>query len=200
MRRSQLVVLAALTVASLAQAAPSEERLALCQSCHGPAGVSQVPENPHLAGLQPRYFIQQMKDFKSGKRASATMGPIMATVDESEFETLAAYFREQKPAPAGKPSNPALLGQGKEIYFEGVLATAVPACSGCHNDDGLGTNRYPRLAGQQITYLVAQMLGYKSGSRNNDDRGVMRAVAQRLTEQEIRAVAEFIVTMKGDAE
>jgi cytochrome c553 len=36
--------------------------------------------------------------------------------------------------------------------------------------------------------------------RDNDERGVMRAVAQRMTEAEIRAVAEFIVTMKGDEE
>ncbi len=200
MRRSRFLLLAAgLSAALFVQAAPSEERLALCAGCHGPGGVSQIPENPHLAGLQPRYFIQQMKDFKSGKRASPTMAPIIAMIQESEFEALATYFREQKPAAPGK-GNPALLAQGKEIYFEGILATAVPACSGCHNEDGAGTNRYPRIAGQQSTYIVQQMLGYKTGSRDNDDRGVMRAVAQRMTEQEIRAVAEFILTMKGDAE
>jgi cytochrome c553 len=200
MRRSQFLLLAAgLSTALIVQAAPSQERLALCSGCHGPAGVSQIPENPHLAGLQPRYFVQQMKDFKSGKRASATMAPIMAMIEESEFEALASYFREQKPAPPGK-GDPAKLSQGKEIYYEGIVASAVPACSGCHNDDGTGTNRYPRVAGQQSVYLVQQMLGYKTGSRDNDDRGVMRAVAQRMTEQEIRAVAEFIVTMKGDAE
>jgi cytochrome c553 len=200
MHRSRVFFLAAgLSAALVAQAAPSEERLALCAGCHGPAGVSQIPENPHLAGLQPRYFVQQMKDFKSGKRVSATMAPIMAMIEESEFEVLAAYFREQKPPPPGK-GNPALLAQGKEIYYEGIAASAVPACSGCHNEDGTGTNRYPRVAGQPPAYLAQQMLGYKTGSRNNDDRGVMRAVAQRMTEQEIRAVAEFIVTMKGDAE
>lgn len=200
MRRSRCLLLAlGLSAALFVQAAPSEERLALCSGCHGPGGISQIPENPHLAGLQPRYFIQQMKDFKSGKRASAVMSPIMAMIEESEFEALATYFREQKPAPPGK-GDPALLPQGKEIYYEGIVANAVPACSGCHNDDGTGTNRYPRVAGQQTMYLIQQMLGYKTGSRDNDDRGVMRAVAQRMTEQEIRAVAEFIVTMKGDAE
>ncbi len=200
MRRSQfLLLISGVSAALFVQAAPSEQRLALCASCHGPAGISQVAENPHLAGLQPRYFIQQLKDFKSGKRASPIMAPIMATIEESEFEALATYFREQKPPPPGK-GNPALLAKGKEIFYEGIVASAVPACSGCHNDDGTGTNRYPRVAGQQTAYLIQQMLGYKTGSRDNDDRGVMRAVAQRMSEQEIKAVAEFIVTMKGDAE
>jgi cytochrome c553 len=200
MRRSQVVLLlTGLLAVVFAQAAPSQERLALCASCHGAGGISQMPETPHLAGLQPRYFIQQMKDFKSGKRPSPLMAPIMASIEESEFEALAAYFREQKP-PAPGTGDPALLPKGKRIYFEGIVETAVPACSGCHNEDGTGTNRYPRVAGQQPAYVVQQMLGYKTGSRDNDDRGVMRAVAQRMTEQEIRAVAEFMVTMKGDAE
>jgi cytochrome c553 len=200
MRRSQAVLLVAgLAAALFAQAVPLEERLALCAGCHGTTGISQLPETPHLAGLQPRYFIQQMKDFKSGKRASALMSPILAAIDDSEFEALAAYFREQKPPAPGK-GNPAMLAKGKDIYFEGIVASAVPACSGCHNEDGTGTNRYPRVAGQQVAYLIQQMLGYKTGSRDNDDRGVMRTVAQRMTETEIRAVAEYIVTMKGDAE
>jgi cytochrome c553 len=182
-----------------AQGTPSAERLALCASCHGPQGVSAIPENPHLAKLQQSYFARQMADFKSGKRKSDVMKGIVGTIDEKEFAELAAFYFAQSPPAPGK-GDAKLTAKGKEIFYEGIVANAVPACSGCHRDDGTGTNRYPRIAGQNPAYLVQQMLAYKSGARDNDDRGLMRTVAQRMNEEEIRAVAEFIVTMKGDEE
>ncbi len=196
-----LVGCAVALVTTPATAAPSPERLQLCASCHGVNGNSTTPENPKLAGLQARYASQQMKDFKSGKRVSAVMAGIMATIDDAEIELLATYFHEQKPTPAAAPAgDPKRLAQGKEIYFEGIVGSAVPACSGCHTETGKGTNRYPRLAGQHAQYLVQQMLAYKSGERKNDDRELMRAVATRMTEPEIRAVSEFIQTLKGEDE
>lgn len=208
-RRSKAVLLASLLITAAINfysATPAQaqvlapEKIQLCASCHGANGAtSTTPETPLLAGLQPTYFARQMADFKSGKRKSAVMQGIAAGIDEKDFQEYANYFRAQKPPAPGK-GDPKLIGQGKEIYFEGIVGTAVPACSGCHNDDGTGTNRYPRLAGQNPTYMIQQMLAYKNGQRDNDDRGLMRAVAQRMTEAEIRAVSEFIVTMKGDAE
>ena len=194
-----LALLAGSVSALNAQGAPSSERLALCASCHGPNGQSAIPENPHLAKLQQSYFARQMVDFKSGKRKSPVMSGIVATIDEKEFAELAAYYFAQSP-PAPAKGDAKLTAKGKEIFYEGIVANAVPACSGCHKDDGTGTNRYPRLAGQHPAYVVQQMLAYKTGARDNDDRGLMRTVAQRMNEDEIRAVAEFIVTMKGDEE
>ena len=183
-------------------AAPSAERLQLCASCHGVNGNSTTAENPKLAGLQARYASQQMKDFKSGKRVSPVMSAIMTGIDDAEIELLATYFHEQKPilSPPVQPLDPKRVAQGKEIYFEGIVGSAVPACSSCHTDTGKGTNKYPRLAGQHGAYLIQQMLAYKSGTRKNDDRELMRAVASRMTEPEIRAVSEFIQTLKGEDE
>jgi cytochrome c553 len=190
---------AAFTSAAWANPPILAERFQVCISCHGTNGLSTSPETPNLAKLQPRYFIAQMHDFKSGKRKSPLMGSMLTGIDEKDFEFLANYFREQPPPPPGK-GDAKLTVQGKEIFLEGIVGSAVPACSGCHRDDGTGTNKYPRLAGQPAKYITQQMLNYKSGVRDNDERGVMRAVAQRMTEAEIRAVAEFIVTMKGDEE
>lgn len=203
MKQFLVLVTSLMAMAPLpATAAPSAERLQLCVSCHGVNGNSVIPENPKLAGLQARYASQQMKDFKSGKRASAVMSSIMTGIDDAEIELLATYFHEQKPvlAPPAKPLDPKLVAQGKEIYFEGIVGSAVPACSGCHTETGKGTNKYPRLAGQHGVYLVQQMLAYKSNARKNDDRELMRAVATRMTEPEIRAVSEFIQTLKGEDE
>lgn len=194
-----MMVIMALLSATQAVAQLTPDRLALCASCHGTDGNSPIAEHPKLAKLQPSYFVRQMEDFKKGRRKSTVMQGIVAGIDEKDFQAFAAHFNQQNPPAPGKGDS-RLLPQGKEIFYEGIVGSAVPACSGCHKDDGTGTNRYPRLAGQHPQYLVQQMLNYKSGARDNDDRGLMRAVAQRMNEAEIRAVAEYIVTMKGDEE
>lgn len=184
---------------ALAQAMPLKERLQVCAGCHSPDGNSVIPENPNLAGLDAEYIVRQLQDFKNGIRKSPVMSGIISMVDEKEFEALAEFFHKQKAKPGGTV-DPKLAAQGKEIYDEGIVGSAVPACSGCHNDDGSGTEKYPRIAGQHSAYVVQQLLSFKSGERANDVKAVMRAVAKRMNEKEMRAVAEYVVTLKGAEE
>ena len=104
---------------------------------------------------------------------------------------MAAHFASQTPA-RGAVENPELAARGKVLYEEGNRATGVPGCVGCHLPDGVGSQRYPRLAGQRQAYTVQQLMEFKSGARSNDRAHVMRAVAGRLTDEEIRAVAEYL--------
>ncbi|MBU0620973.1 MAG: cytochrome c4 [Gammaproteobacteria bacterium] len=178
-----------------AEAVPLEERLQLCAGCHNPDGNSIIPENPKLAGLDAKYLARQLKDFKSGDRTNEIMATIIPMVDESEFKALAQYFSEQKRSD-GVTEKPDLAAQGKQIFDEGIIGSAVPACSGCHNEDGSGTNKYPRLNGQNPVYVKNQLMNFKNGIRTNDAKSVMRAVAKRMNDAEIEAVAEYIVTLK----
>lgn len=168
----------------------------LCAACHNPDGNSTIPENPKLAGLDAEYIAKQLADFRKHKRVSETMGPMAGQITEADIDVLAAYYSEQKPTP-GVVTDPKLAAQGQVIYDEGIVGSAVPACSGCHNEDGSGTAKYPRLAGQHTAYMVQQMKNFKNGVRNNDIREVMSAVAKRMTEQEMKAVAEYIAGLKG---
>lgn len=185
-------------LAAHAQGAALAERLLLCGSCHGADGNSSVPENPNLAGLDASYLQRQLRSFKDGKRKSPTMNAILGAVDAKEFEALAQHFSEQK----NKAAKPAIaktdkkLARGKEIFDEGITAAAVPACSGCHNEDGSGTDKYPRIAGQHPSYVMQQLRNFKSGERDNDERGVMRAVAKRMDDAQIQAVAEYIQILR----
>ncbi len=174
---------------------PLSERLLLCGGCHNQDGNSSIPENPNLARIEAAYLARQMNDLKAGKRKSAIMTGILAMVDAKEFPALAKHFSEQKPRTVAKADSKT-VESGKEIYDEGISAVAVPACSGCHNEDGSGTEKYPRLAGQHSVYVVQQLMNFKSGERDNDDRGVMRAVAKRMSEAQMRAVAQYIATLQ----
>lgn len=176
-------------------AVPLNERLLLCGGCHNPDGNSTIAENPKLAGMHPSYLKRQLADFKAGRRKSATMGAIVGMVDEKEFSALATYFSEQKPKPVAAV-DAKTVAAGKEIFDDGITASAVPACSGCHNEDGSGTDKYPRVTGQHAAYVVQQLTNLKSGERDNDERGVMRAVAKRLTPAQIESVAQYIATLQ----
>ena len=92
--------------------------------------------------------------------------------------------------------NPELAARGKVLYEEGNRVTGVPGCIGCHLPDGVGSQRYPRLAGQRQAYIVQQLTAFKSGTRSNDRARVMRLVAGRLTDEEIRAVAEYVAGLE----
>jgi len=77
-----------------------------CGYCHLPNGLGR-PENSSLAGLPRDYIIQQMADFKSGRRKSAepTHLPAAAMVgvathaDDQQVRSAAAYFAGLKPKP-----------------------------------------------------------------------------------------------------
>jgi cytochrome c553 len=73
----------------------------------------------------------------------------------------------------------------------------VPACAGCHGPAGAGIPvQYPRLAGQYAEYIVQQLKAFKEGARANDPNGMMRGVTARMTEREIRAVAEYAAGLR----
>ena len=89
---------AVLAVTALAPvAATAEDGAALYQSktcftCHGKDGDSPImPSYPKIAGQNPEYSLQQMKDIKSGARAngmSAAMQGVMHLVNDEEMKAL----------------------------------------------------------------------------------------------------------------
>ena len=80
------------------------------------------------------------------------------------------------------------------IYLEGNPVSGVPSCDGCHEENGYGSPRYPRVAGQNQEYTLEQFRLYATGHRKFGKK-VMRTVAERITEQEAKAVAEYIASM-----
>jgi cytochrome c553 len=167
-----------------------------CQSCHGAGGAAPIhPEYPQLAGLQAEYIAKQLNDFKSGRRKSPIMPAFVASLTDEQIKGIAAYFSAQKPA-AGKSTRPELVEPGKTIFRDGVVDTGVPACAGCHLEDGSGTTRFPRIAGQQPEYSYIEMKKFSTAQRDNDRGLAMQSVTLKMTDKEMRAVAEYLATLK----
>ncbi|MGL4605011.1 MAG: c-type cytochrome [Iodobacter sp.] len=162
----------------------------VCAACHGADGNSAASANPSLAGQHPEYIVKQLTEFKAGKRKNAIMLGMSSTLSPSDMQNVAAYFSAQ-PAKDRGASDKVLIEAGKKIYRGGIMAKGVPACMACHGPSGAGMPaQYPRMGGQHSAYTVAQLNTFRSGERNNNE--VMTAVSARLSDAEIKAVAEYI--------
>lgn len=117
------------------------------------------------------------------------MEPIVAEIRPVDLPAPASYYSEQGPLP-GKVKNPRLAAVGKLLYDDGNMETGVPACAGCHLPEGSGSFRFPRLAGQHQAYTLQQLEEYGSGRRASDP--LMVSVAQRLSADEMKALAEYV--------
>jgi cytochrome c553 len=53
-----------------------------------------------------------------------------------------------------------------------------------------------RLPGELQTYVVQQVVDFKSGTGSNDRARVMRLVGRRPTDEEMRAVAEYVAGLE----
>ncbi|MGI9133840.1 MAG: c-type cytochrome [Rhodoferax sp.] len=81
------------------------------------------------------------------------------------------------------------------MYFDGNEDTGVPACVGCHQAQGSGDQVYPRIGGQHTQYVVQQLKNFATNERSNDTGRYMRVLAKRMSEEEIQAVAAYLVSL-----
>ena len=67
-------------------------RAGMCATCHGALGLSQLPNAPHLAGQPAIYLVEQLKNYRSGKRPNEMMGVIAKPLTDREIDDLAAWY------------------------------------------------------------------------------------------------------------
>jgi cytochrome c553 len=164
----------------------------VCAACHNADGNSVIPTNPKLAGQGYDYLLKQLTNFKSGDRKSAVMQGIVATLSPDDMKNLAAYFSSQVTKPA-TAKDATLALEGQKIFRGGVAGAGVPACAACHGAQGLGIpSEFPRLAAQHSEYVYDQLNKFRVGERANDGAKMMRTIAARLTDNDMKAVAAYV--------
>lgn len=169
-----------------------------CVACHGPDGAGNAAANfPRLAGLDAAYQEKQLADIRAGTRQSPVMVPIAKGLTEAESKAVARHYARLKAPPAPPPAvDPQQLALGERVATRGVWARDVPPCFTCHGAGGQGVGLFPALAGQHATYTAAQLHEWRNGNRRNDQLGLMKVIADRMTPAEIQAVAAYLATLK----
>jgi len=67
-------------------------KAAACAVCHGQAGISTVPNAPHLAGQPAIYVEEQLRNYRSGTRRHEVMSIIAKPLSDADIADLAAWF------------------------------------------------------------------------------------------------------------
>jgi cytochrome c553 len=168
-----------------------------CVACHGMDGAGQPAAGfPRLAGLNADYLVKQLRDMKQGLRSNPIMQPVAKALNDKEIAETARYYAALPVPPALEPT------PGDEIFKKGeLLATTgnwgkgLPACFQCHGDQGKGVaTHFPAIATQSASYVISQLNNWKNGTRHNDPLGLMKAVAERLSDEEMKAVAAYLAS------
>ena len=187
-----LVVMGVASTAYAADAERGQKLSATCAACHGADGNSIAPNFPKLAGQHAAYIEKQLADFKSGARKDPIMMGQVAGLDAEKMADLAAYFSQQTTKVGS--ANKDLVAMGEKLYRGGNKESGVAACIACHGPTGAGNPaaKFPKLGSQHATYVVKALNDFKDAKRTNDPSKMMQDIAAKMTDAEIKAVAEYI--------
>lgn len=164
---------------------------AKCAACHGADGNSADPHVPKFAGQISDYLYAQLRAYRKGSRKSEIMSVIVADLSDTDMATVASFYgRQQRKADAvddagsaatmchgafGRHSMPMGHMMGRDMMGHGMMGMMGSA---------------PRLNGQYAAYIIDQLNLFASGARSTST--MMRRIAAALSENERRAVAEYL--------
>lgn len=166
-----------------------------CAECHGLDGAGNHIKFPRLAGQNRSYIVEQLVDFRDGRRRNDQMSKTATELAEGDIPRVAEWFAKQTP-PWPKPTmeTPDDLTRARTLALKG--GDGLPACLSCHSTAALGLMDLAvpasRIAGQRDFYLARQLIAFRDGGRDNDPKSVMRKIALRLSDADIAGLAVFL--------
>jgi cytochrome c553 len=167
-----------------------------CASCHGLDGNSTDPAYPKLAGQLEAFLDLQLRNYRSGERPHPVMAAVSRTLSDRDIHAVSRHYASQVPMRHEGPFDPLLLQRGEAVFKLGK--PGAPACQYCHGAAGQGLAPvFARLAGQHPEFIVASLQPYRRESTfGNPYAYVMKAVVQGWTDEDIRAVAAYVGSLR----
>jgi len=158
---------------------------AVCANCHGDGGNSTKPSIPNLAGQNPAYLLEQLRQFADGRRRNEFMEGMIRAMDADEKIGMVLFYAAQevthKPA-----TNPGIAAKGQDIFSKN--------CFRCHGNVGRGNEQIARIAGQQPDYLRLTLKRYRDGAEVRAN-SIMTPNTKNMTDADIDAVVAYVSSM-----
>jgi len=208
---SRRVLPGLLLLAAGAAAAPLQvpdslaERTRACAACHGKEGrATNEGYFPRIAGKPAGYLYNQLINFRDGRRRNAAMTYLVDPLSDAYLREIAGHFAALElpyppPQPAAAP--PQVLARGQALVRHGDAARRIPACVACHGAAMTGVvPAIPGLLGLPRGYLVGQFGNWRNGLRHAAAPDCMAELAQRLTPEDIGAVASWLAAQPVPAD
>lgn len=164
-----------------------------CVACHKLDGVGDpVAAFPKLSGQSAGYLEKALEDYASGVRPNDVMTPIAKALSREDRRAVSAYYAAQRGSPSPAPPQPLPAALQTGALLDSIGRGQIQACQNCHGPLGRGLPpAYPALAGQHATYLEQQLHAWKTGERKGDPDNVMRGIALKLSDEDIRSLARY---------
>ncbi|HZP75498.1 MAG TPA: c-type cytochrome [Pseudolabrys sp.] len=170
----------------------------VCAECHGLDGISATAKFPKLAGQPAAYIVKQVRDFREDRRRNdgGQMASNAADISDANLVKAAGYFSALPPPPpdASLAAETQPWRRGAALYRAGDAGAGVLACSACHDDAAPERTDTPLLKAQHAGYLAKQLRDWRSGERANDVSATMPAIAGKLSDADIEALATFLAS------
>ena len=89
------------------------------------------------------------------------------------------------------------FGSTQALALDGAALYKSKTCIACHGADANTPimPNYPKIAGQNAAYAIQQMQDIKSGARANGLSAAMKGVMHLVSDEEIKAIAEWLETL-----
>jgi cytochrome c553 len=175
--------------AHAADADAGQRKAEACAGCHGADGNATIPGTPSLAA-QPAWSTHwALIKFRDGRRTDPQMSPFAAGLSDADMADLSAYYAAQAPRPRPQVVDSAKAAAGERL-------AASHHCTTCHRPDLSGQHQVPRLAGQDLVYLVRLLRAYRDRTAADLD-GNMTVASQALTDEDIERLAHFMAGLRA---
>ncbi len=143
-------------------------------------------DTPNLAGQNESYLLTQMNKFVSGQRKDEFMEGLIKALTPEERKNVALYFSQQQVV-AKPAANAAQAASGKKLYES--------LCVNCHGATAYGTEKVPRPASQQPSYLQNSLKRYRNGSGERIDP-LMASYTRNLKDGDIVNLAAYLSSLR----
>ena len=155
-----------------------------CASCHNEDGNSTIAGIPSLAGQQPLYMLNAMREYLDGSRMCTTpeKKELVTILNRVDNESMALYYASQTPAVR------TATAIGDAVAGEPLTAS----CGSCHGSHGVSHDAtIPSLAAQDPDYLVNAISAYRDRIRVQDD---MHQALSKASDEDITNIAAYYAT------
>lgn len=173
------------------------QRVVVCAACHGKDGrASRDGYLPRIAGKPAGYLYHQLLNFRDGRRHNAAMVGLVDPLTDAYLQEIAGYFGgldlPYAPVPA-LPLPTDVKARGEALALRGDAALQLPACVQCHGARLTGMlPATPGLLGLPRDYLLSQLGAWRTGERRAMAPDCMARIAERLTPEDLAAVAAWL--------
>lgn len=177
-----------------AQGSYAQRYAAVCASCHGTNGRSDMAGTPVLAGQHSFYAITQLFLFREGRRDNPAMSVVAKTMKDEDLRGFSEFIATLPPLPAAPPAAPpdaARMARGQAL-------AQTHRCVICHGADLSGGQQVPRIAQQREDYLQLTLHGFRTGKRPGYTQAMTEALSG-ISPEDLDTLAYYVARFPGAA-